>query len=40
MIVPGFMNKVTWILNRLAPGIVRSIMDSDARKAQKQSPGK
>lgn len=34
MIVPGFMNKVTWILNRLTPGLVRSIMDSDARKAQ------
>jgi NAD(P)-dependent dehydrogenase (short-subunit alcohol dehydrogenase family) len=40
MIVPGFMNKVTWILNRFAPGIVRSVMDSDARKAQKQSSGK
>jgi short-subunit dehydrogenase len=34
MIVPGFMNKLTWILNRYAPGIVRSVMDSDARKAQ------
>ena len=40
MIVPGFMNKVTWILNRFAPGIVRSVMDSDARKAQKQAAGK
>ena len=37
MIVPGFMNRVTWILNRLAPGIVRSVMDSDARKAQQRS---
>lgn len=40
MIVPGFMNKVTWILNRLLPGLVRSIMDSDARKAQKRASGK
>jgi len=37
MIVPGFMNKATWILHRLAPGLVRSIMDSDARKAQAQT---
>jgi 3-dehydrosphinganine reductase len=40
MIVPGFMNKLTWILNRFMPGLVRSIMDSDARKAQKQASGK
>jgi len=40
MIVPGFMNKVTWILNRLLPGLVRSVMDSDARKAQKRAAGK
>ncbi len=40
MIVPGFMNKVTWVLNRLLPGLVRSIMDSDARKARKQVAGK
>jgi len=40
MIVPGFMNKVTWVLNRFAPGLVRSIMDSDARKAQKRAAGK
>jgi 3-dehydrosphinganine reductase len=40
MIVPGFMNKATWILNRYMPGLVRSIMDSDARKAQKQAASK
>jgi 3-dehydrosphinganine reductase len=40
MIVPGFMNKVTWILSRLAPGLVRSIMDSDARKAQARGGGR
>jgi 3-dehydrosphinganine reductase len=37
MIVPGFMNWLSWTVNRLAPGIVRSVMDSDARKAQKKS---
>ena len=40
MIVPGFMNRVTWILSRWAPWLVRSIMDSDARKAQKRASGK
>ena len=34
MIVPGFMNRVTWIMKRLWPGFVYSVMDSDARKAQ------
>jgi 3-dehydrosphinganine reductase len=34
MIVPGFMNWLSWTLNRWTPGLVRSVMDSDARKAQ------
>lgn len=34
MIVPGFMNWLSWTVSRLAPGIVRSVMDSDAKKAQ------
>ena len=40
MIVPGFMNKLTWMMKRLLPGFVYSVMDSDARKAQRkvQSP--
>ncbi len=35
MILPGFMNKVTYIIKRLAPWIVFMIMDSDIRKVQK-----
>jgi NAD(P)-dependent dehydrogenase (short-subunit alcohol dehydrogenase family) len=36
MIVPGFMNWLSWTLNRWTPGLVRSVMDSDARKAQRE----
>jgi len=34
MIVPGFMNWLTWTMKRLWPGFVFSFMDSDVRKAQ------
>jgi NAD(P)-dependent dehydrogenase (short-subunit alcohol dehydrogenase family) len=37
MIIPGFMNKVTWTLKRWTPWLVHSIMDSDAAKAQKRA---
>ena len=37
MIVPGFMNRVSWLAKRWLPGLLFSFMDSDARKAQKQS---
>ncbi len=40
MIVPGFMNWLTWTMKRLWPGFVFSFMDSDARKAQKRAAGK
>jgi len=40
MIVPGFMNWLSWTMKRLWPGFVFSFMDSDVRKAQKQSSGK
>ncbi len=36
MIVPGFMNRLTWTLKRLWPGFVFSFMDSDVRKVQKK----
>jgi 3-dehydrosphinganine reductase len=36
MIVPGFMNWLTWTMKRLWPGFVFSFMDSDARKAQRE----
>jgi 3-dehydrosphinganine reductase len=36
MIVPGFMNWLTWTMKRLWPGFVFSFMDSDTRKAQKK----
>jgi 3-dehydrosphinganine reductase len=36
MIVPGFMNWLSWTLNRWTPGLVRLVMDSDASKAQKK----
>jgi short-subunit dehydrogenase len=34
MIVPGFMNRASWIMKRLSPGFVESFMDSDVRKVQ------
>jgi NAD(P)-dependent dehydrogenase (short-subunit alcohol dehydrogenase family) len=34
MIVPGFMNWLTWTMKRLWPGFVFSFMDSDVRKVQ------
>jgi short-subunit dehydrogenase len=34
MIVPGFMNRVSYVAKRWFPGLVFSMMDSDARKAQ------
>jgi len=34
MIVPGFMNRLTWVMKRYWPGFVFSFMDSDVRKAQ------
>jgi 3-dehydrosphinganine reductase len=34
MIVPGFMNHVSYVAKRWLPGLVFSMMDSDARKAQ------
>lgn len=40
MIVPGFMNWLTWTLKRLWPGFVFSFMDSDVRKVQKRAAGK
>jgi 3-dehydrosphinganine reductase len=40
MIVPGFMNWLTWTLKRLWPGFVFSFMDSDVRKVQKRTRGK
>jgi 3-dehydrosphinganine reductase len=40
MIVPGFMNRVSWLAKRWLPGLVFSLMDSDARKAQKKAAGK
>jgi 3-dehydrosphinganine reductase len=40
MIVPGFMNWLTWTMKRLWPGFVFSFMDSDVRKAQKRAAGK
>ena len=40
MIVPGFMNKLTWIMKRLWPGFVFSFMDSDTVKAQKKAASK
>ena len=36
MIVPGFMNKVSWLAKRWVPGLLFSFMDSDAKKAQKK----
>jgi short-subunit dehydrogenase len=40
MIVPGFMNRVSYVAKRWFPGLVFSMMDSDARKAQaKKSAG-
>ncbi len=36
MIVPGFMNKVSWLAKRWMPGFLFSFMDSDASKAQKK----
>ncbi len=35
MILPGFMNKVTFMIKRLAPWLVFMIMDSDIRKVQR-----
>ena len=35
MIVPGFMNHVSWLAKRWFPGLLFSFMDSDARKAQR-----
>jgi len=40
MIVPGFMNWLTWTMKRLWPGFVFSFMDSDTAKAQKRAAGK
>jgi 3-dehydrosphinganine reductase len=40
MIVPGFMNWLTWTMKRLWPGFVFSFMDSDVRKVQKRAAGK
>jgi 3-dehydrosphinganine reductase len=40
MIVPGFMNWLTWTMKRLWPGFVFSFMDSDASKVQKRAAGK
>jgi len=40
MIVPGFMNRVSWIMKRLSPGFVHSFMDADVRKVQKQAGGR
>jgi 3-dehydrosphinganine reductase len=37
MIVPGFMNKVSWLAKRWMPGFLFAFMDSDAKKAQKKS---
>jgi 3-dehydrosphinganine reductase len=37
MIVPGFMNRVSWLAKRWLPGLLFSFMDSDASKAQKKS---
>ena len=34
MVVPGFMNWLSWTMKRLWPGFVFSFMDSDVRKAQ------
>ena len=36
MIVPGFMNRVSWLAKRWIPGFLFSFMDSDASKAQKK----
>jgi len=40
MIVPGFMNWLTWTMKRLWPGFVFSFMDSDVRKVQKRAASK
>ena len=32
-IVPGFMNRATWLATRYAPGLVRGIADVDLKKA-------
>ncbi len=34
-IVPGFMNRLSFWLNRLAPWLVHAIMDSEIRKARR-----
>ncbi len=36
MVLPGLMNKVTFLLKRLFPGLVFMIMDSDIKKVQKK----
>ena len=36
MILPGMMNKITYVLKRLLPGLVFMIMDSDIKKVQKK----
>jgi len=36
MIVPGFMNRVSYVAKRWFPGLLFSFMDSDASKAQKR----
>lgn len=35
MILPGFMNKVTYIIKRMAPWLVFMIMDGDIKRVQK-----
>ncbi len=36
MILPGGMNKLTYLLKRIFPGLVFMIMDSDIKKVQKK----
>jgi len=40
MIVPGFMNCVSYVAKRWFPGLVFAMMDSDARKAQARGAGR
>ncbi|RKX92726.1 MAG: short-chain dehydrogenase [Spirochaetes bacterium] len=35
MILPGFMNKITYIIKRMAPWLVFMIMDGDIKRVQK-----
>jgi 3-dehydrosphinganine reductase len=39
-VVPGFMNRVTWVATRFVPGFVRWLTDGDVVRAQRRGGGR